>query len=313
MKKNLVIMLVLICVVCVSTGNVHAAALEVTCEDCTNAAVGSNINCKVSINSAPNDVYSFGFIFSYNPDILEYKACPADDPKCKQGIIFEDNSGFFFDVNEISSNQLKCGGYGIEAIPANTSGELVNLTFEVKANGECSAELSHLTDDFKCWSASPPIVPEVPDGQSFKVRDNSKNNNYVGEIAVNNYNVTALAFSITGGNTDNVFTINDSGIIIVRNSEFLNYMNTPEYSLTVEVLACDEKTQTTVNINVEPVKGNVNDDTNIDLKDAVLTLKALTGTDIQNNELSLAADINNDSRIGIEEAVYILKGISNSQ
>lgn len=54
--------------------------------------------------------------------------------------------------------------------------------------------------------------------------------------------------------------------------------------------------------------GDVNDDTSIDLKDAILSLKVMSG--YSPSVYPLKADVNGDSRIGLEETVYVLRFIS---
>lgn len=289
--------------VCLISTTANAASLEVTCPDCANATVGSEIICTVSINSAPNEVTSFGFEFLYDSAVLSYKSFA-------KGNLIQNRFAYFFNVNMQSPGQLKCGGAEDDnPLPLGSSGEFLKLTFAVKAKGNCGAKFSNLVDDFKCWSANPPIVPEVPDGQIFSIREDSQDGKFVDTVAVNNYtgsvNKTLLSFSITGGNTDNVFAISDTGNITVQNSAPLNYMNIPEYSLNISVSACNETTQSLVKVKVISMKGNVNNDSDIDLQDAILALQTLTG--IQSDSISLAADVNNDGRIGMEEAIFIIR------
>ncbi|QTA83817.1 dockerin domain-containing protein [Desulfonema limicola] len=59
------------------------------------------------------------------------------------------------------------------------------------------------------------------------------------------------------------------------------------------------------------IKGDINNDYNVNLSDALIILKLISGSDISNfidkNNLILNSDINGDSKIGIEEVIYILK------
>ena len=59
----------------------------------------------------------------------------------------------------------------------------------------------------------------------------------------------------------------------------------------------------------KPVAGNVDNDTEIDLNDAILTLQIMSGITPHEN-ITLSADINSDEKIGIQEAVYILNKIA---
>ena len=57
--------------------------------------------------------------------------------------------------------------------------------------------------------------------------------------------------------------------------------------------------------------GDINDDESVDLRDAILGLKILSGISVENETISLDADINSDERIGMEEVVYILRKTAN--
>jgi len=52
--------------------------------------------------------------------------------------------------------------------------------------------------------------------------------------------------------------------------------------------------------------GDINDDGNMNLADAVLALQILVLSEVQ-DDINLNADVNNDKNIGLEEAIYILQ------
>ena len=52
--------------------------------------------------------------------------------------------------------------------------------------------------------------------------------------------------------------------------------------------------------------GDINDDGNMNLADAVLVLQILVLSEVQ-DDINLNADVNNDKNIGLEEAIYILQ------
>lgn len=54
------------------------------------------------------------------------------------------------------------------------------------------------------------------------------------------------------------------------------------------------------------VKGDINCDGVVDMEDAVLVLKVMSGS---NDTVNLCADVNGDKKIGIEELIYILKAV----
>lgn len=67
-------------------------------------------------------------------------------------------------------------------------------------------------------------------------------------------------------------------------------------------------------IQMEPVAefpmGDTSGDHAVDLKDAILALKALTGNHDKKQMLFLESDVNSDDRVGMEEAIYILKEVA---
>ncbi len=56
------------------------------------------------------------------------------------------------------------------------------------------------------------------------------------------------------------------------------------------------------------VRGDVDGNGVIDLRDAILVLKVLTGTASADN-ISVFADVNGDGKIGIEDLIYILRAV----
>ncbi len=241
MKKMLGILLVL---VCMSAGSAYGAALEISCGDCANAAVGSEITCTVSMNSTPNEVATFGFDLLYNPDVLSYISFT-------KGTLAQ-NRFDFFGVNQQGSGHLRIGGFeiGTNPLPSGSGGDFLLLTFQVMAKGACGAKFSNLTDDFKCWPTNPAIVPVIPPGQSFSVNENSTNGTTVGMVSVTDDNNESLTFSIVSGNTDSAFAVSSSGEITVNDSSGLDCSAISVYSLKVRVSGCSGFAEADMTVNV---------------------------------------------------------------
>lgn len=68
--------------------------------------------------------------------------------------------------------------------------------------------------------------------------------------------------------------------------------------------------QTSFKLTVTGVPGDVDNSKAVDLVDAILSLKILTGITTSGNKISLYADINGDQTIGAEETIYILQIVS---
>lgn len=79
--------------------------------------------------------------------------------------------------------------------------------------------------------------PPVIQNQSFSIPENSANATVVGQVVATDPNQgQTLTYSITGGNTNNAFTINStSGILSVNNGLALNFESNPQFSLQVTV------------------------------------------------------------------------------
>ncbi|MFH1119555.1 MAG: cadherin domain-containing protein [Bacteroidota bacterium] len=77
----------------------------------------------------------------------------------------------------------------------------------------------------------------VINNQSFQINENSANATTVGTVAANDPNSgQILTYSITGGNTNNAFTINSTtGVLTVANSQALNYETITSFPLIVRV------------------------------------------------------------------------------
>lgn len=68
-----------------------------------------------------------------------------------------------------------------------------------------------------------------------------------------------------------------------------------------------------VNAIVLPVRGNINGDDSINLADAIIALKVLSGLDpdgIRSDYTTSGADIGSNLKIGPEEVIYILQSIA---
>lgn len=83
------------------------------------------------------------------------------------------------------------------------------------------------------------------------------------------------------------------------------------FQMAMTVEAYDVKS---FDITMEPVSefpiGDTSGDFVVDLKDAILALKDLTGGREQKQMLFLESDVNSDNRVGMEEAIYILKELA---
>lgn len=95
-----------------------------------------------------------------------------------------------------------------------------------------------------------------------------------------------------------------------------------DYTVTAEIECYESSSKevsitsgniTSLNISLLPKiisKGDVNGDGKIDLQDAILALRTLTGI---SQTVCKGADVNNDNRIGLEETIYVLQRVAESR
>lgn len=77
-----------------------------------------------------------------------------------------------------------------------------------------------------------PVVNE----QSFEIQENSIGGTIIGTVQATDADEDKLTFSVTAGNEDDIFSINEeSGELKVEKSEELDFETTPEFTITVSV------------------------------------------------------------------------------
>jgi hypothetical protein len=108
---------------------------------------------------------------------------------------------------------------------------------------------------FEFLNSSGSNLPPVINNQSFSVNENTVNGTAVGTVVANDPNTgQTLSYSITGGNTNNAFSLNaNTGVISVANSQALNYEVTTAFPLIIRVTDNGSPvlySQATVTINI---------------------------------------------------------------
>jgi hypothetical protein len=77
-------------------------------------------------------------------------------------------------------------------------------------------------------------TPVVNAAGPFTVAENTANNTVVGTVTATDADGDTLSYSITAGNTDNIFAINSAtGAIRISNNAYLNYEHATSYTLTI--------------------------------------------------------------------------------
>lgn len=95
-------------------------------------------------------------------------------------------------------------------------------------------------------------VPSIISDQAFTVDENSPAETVIGTVTATDLNGDGLtAFSITSGNTDNIFAIGSAtGILTVAVSDALDFETKETYSLTVQVIEGDVTQSATATITI---------------------------------------------------------------
>ena len=105
---------------------------------------GDTITFTVSVNSAPNEVVSFGFDVNFDHRILTYKSHTRGDLV---------KGWDFFDVSNPGNGVVRVGGFTTkEKIAEDASGAMVNLTFAVIGGADNTLTFTELVDDIVGWS-----------------------------------------------------------------------------------------------------------------------------------------------------------------
>ncbi|MGB5299833.1 MAG: cadherin domain-containing protein, partial [Thiogranum sp.] len=100
------------------------------------------------------------------------------------------------------------------------------------------------------------LAATITAGQSFSLAEDAANSDPVGIVATTGD--PAVSFSITAGNTDGVFAIDNSGNLTVANAAALDFETTPSYTLTIETsdgttTVSETVTVSITNVNEAPV------------------------------------------------------------
>lgn len=82
---------------------------------------------------------------------------------------------------------------------------------------------------------------------------------------------------------------------------------TPAHETQLQVNDLTSFPSDEVSVITLPIRGDLSNDQNVDIADAILALQVLAGNDMGGTAISLAADVNQDDRVGLEDAVYILR------
>lgn len=165
-----------------------------------------------------------------------------------------------------------------------------------------------------------PHISVAPDSHDFGMKE--INTQFVNQkFTVTNTGTTDLiigTISITGGDAGEFTILNDlcsDKTITKTNSDTLEVAFLPATAGLKEAILSipsNDPDSPVLNVPLQGMrflKGDVNGDGIVDLKDAVLALQIMTGI-TPDSDIQLNADVNGDGKIGMAEVVYILQYVA---
>ncbi|KPA19200.1 secreted protein containing Dystroglycan-type cadherin-like protein [Candidatus Magnetomorum sp. HK-1] len=180
----------------------------------------------------------------------------------------------------------------------------LNLNPSENANGSLSFIVSATDSEFTATTEFNLTVTSVNDpptivGKTITKPENMENGDSVGKIDVSDIDSEDLIVSITNGNVDSAFIIDNNGNITVNNSSALNYENYTSYALTVAVSDSKLTATAQVIINIEDenespeissiINQKINEDTTLSIPFNV--------ADVDSNNLTISVSSSNTSVI----------------
>ena len=102
---------------------------------------------------------------------------------------------------------------------------------------------------------TPVNYPPVADDVTFSINENPENGKVVGTITASDPEGDQLTYSILSGNTNNIFSINSSGEILVEKGSEIIYNNYQSFIILVEVSDNNntDNAQITINVIEDPI------------------------------------------------------------
>ena len=129
----------------------------------------------------------------------------------------------------------------------------------------------------------------------FDIAENAANGTVVGQVSASDVDGDTLTYSITGGNSDGIFSIDAAtGQITIADNSNLNFETTSSYSLNVTASDGSASVETTVSIGVSDIFENTApvaaDDSANGTEDTSVTLNVLTNdSDADGDNLTITA------------------------
>jgi hypothetical protein len=141
MMKMRSLVFFLITLLTINMGMVYAQNLDINDQS---GEVNDTVSFTISINNAPDALSSVQFDVSYDTSVLDFT-----DNFTNGDLV---SSFIYFEVNEISSGQIRVAGITTTELEAGSSGEVVKLEFTVKNCTNSTLTLTGLVDEMSDWS-----------------------------------------------------------------------------------------------------------------------------------------------------------------
>jgi len=210
------------------------------------------------------------------------------------------------------------GAFAISSTGEITVADAGQLNYEAVTSYTLTAEVSDGEyTDTATISVSIHYAGESPvvEPQTFFLDGNSPDSTVVGTVLAEDPNESdVLAYEIIWGNSGKLFEIDsETGELTLKDASRLDE-NISSYPLTIRVSDGTYMDAAIITVDIYSViPGDVNGDDVVNLTDALLLLKILTGKDMEGITIHTEADISGDGKLGILELVYILGKIVQSE
>ncbi len=239
-------------------------------------------------------------------------------------------------VGNMSSYTFECDGADIEKhkIEADFTSCLCKVEASADEGGsispsgsmssDCESERIFTIIPDECYEIKDVIVDGESkgaiDSYAFKCDDGAENHTIKAAFVIKTCIMEVTESDNDGGNispsgnvslncgSEQTFTITSDECYEIKN---VIVDNESKGNITSYILQCDgiETHKITATFTRKAIYGDINQDNDVDLKDAILAFRVLVGAITSSPTLQKENDINGDDRIGMEEVIYILHGL----
>ncbi|MFY0608287.1 MAG: cadherin domain-containing protein [Cyclobacteriaceae bacterium] len=224
-----------------------------------NANTPSNYSATVTMDVTPvNDTPSFtqsqnsidvdeDFV---DPIVVQFTPNAVPDDELNQTVTYSispDSIGIanmVFDENNLTLT--------FSSIENAFGSEIITITAD-----DGQSELNTFSQVLSISVSSVNDLPVIAD-QTFSLEENSGLGTIAGTVLVQDEDDSSLVFTISSGNIDNAFSLNNSGVLSVNNFDAIDFETNPVFTLLVNVSDGSANVSATITVNLTDVDEDVN-------------------------------------------------------